>query len=345
LAFNNNVFSSISLSFQQHYNWSRQHEEAKAKRQQFERPDSTSKGMEREPMPEILGEGKESCDSVRKSFGARQTAGCFLVWWLYCSIAIRTINDKLPEFSHRSQFYGDWPLRLRRIQDGYQLIPITGRTGLLRFRCCIKATKLKQSMQLPAENPSHHLRVSPNIVGSGIDVVLSTFPLQNLRCISLKYKYIYKIKRTVMKPYIEWAMSITVAKPTTLNQNEREIFLNLLGKDSLNSSTAIFARHFLIYVTGSDSPSLRWPALSMEYRRACTQVPSQQQPPRYLHDDFTFSKVNMVMKHHRAGRDCSSQLDNLSKNLTTCERGSAQPRSVKCKISATTGHLLLRTQH
>jgi len=49
-----------------------------------------------------------------------------------------------------------------------------------------------------------------------------------------------------MKPYIEWAMLITVAKLTTLNQNEREIFLNLLGKDSLNSSTAIFARHFLI---------------------------------------------------------------------------------------------------
>jgi len=185
LVFNNNSSSSVSSSFQQHYNWSRQHEEAKAKRLQFERLNSTGKGTERELMPEILG---ESCDSVRKSFGARQTTGCFLVWWLYCSIAIRTINDRLPEFSHRSQFYGDWPLRLWCIQDGYQLIPITGRTGLLRFRCCIKATKPKQSVQLPAENPSHHLRASPNIVGSGIHVVLSTFPLQNWRRIYKKKK-------------------------------------------------------------------------------------------------------------------------------------------------------------
>jgi hypothetical protein len=158
--------------------------------------------------------------------------------------------------------------------------------------------------------------------------------------------YFQEINKIKWKPYTDSCNSTDdTALPCPPEEQDRQNFLEFLDRDSLDFIYCYYCKK-LHKPDLTDSEKDIRPFVDFNKRRACSQVHSYYKPHNYLHQDFTFSRAKNVMKHHRAGLDCTSLLKDLSRTVTNFRDTHTQQNSVTCRISLNdSGRLLVRAQH
>jgi hypothetical protein len=158
--------------------------------------------------------------------------------------------------------------------------------------------------------------------------------------------YFQEINKIKWKPYTDSCNSADdTALPCPPEEQDRQTFLEFLDRDSLDFIYCYYCKR-LHKPDLTDSEKDIRPFVDFHKRRTCSQVHSYYKPHNYLHQDFTFSRAKNVMKHHRAGLDCTSLLKDLSRTVTHFRDTHTQQNSVTCRISLNdSGRLLVRAQH
>jgi hypothetical protein len=160
------------------------------------------------------------------------------------------------------------------------------------------------------------------------------------------WAHLQEINKIKWKPYTNSCHSADdTALPCPPQEQDRQTFLEFLDRDSLDFIYCYYCKK--LHKPGlTDSEKDIRPFVDFHKRRACSQVHSYYKPHNYLHQDFTFSRAKNVMKHHRAGLDCTSLIKDLSRTVTKLRDTHTQQNSVTCRISLNdSGRLLVRAQH
>jgi hypothetical protein len=168
---------------------------------------------------------------------------------------------------------------------------------------------------------------------------------REIQC-KMGWVYFQEINKIKWKPYTDSCNSADdTALPCPPEEEDRQTFLELLDRGSLDFIYCYYCKR-LHKPDLTDSEKDIRPFVDFHKRRACSQVHSYYKPHNYLHQDFTFSRAKNVMKHHRAGLDCTPLLKVLSRTVTNFRDTHTQQNSVTCRISLhDSGRLLVRAQH
>jgi hypothetical protein len=147
------------------------------------------------------------------------------------------------------------------------------------------------------------------------------------------WAHLQEINKIKWKPYTNSCHSADdTALPCPPQEQDRQTFLEFLDRDSLDFIYCYYCKK--LHKPGlTDSEKDIRPFVDFHKRRACSQVHSYYKPHNYLHQDFTFSRAKNVMKHHRAGLDCTSLIKDLSRTVTKLRDTHTQQNSVTCRIS------------
>jgi hypothetical protein len=158
--------------------------------------------------------------------------------------------------------------------------------------------------------------------------------------------YFQEINKIKWKPYTDSCRSADdTALPCPPEEQDRQAFLEFLDRDSLDFIYCCYCKK-LHKTDRTDSEKDIRPFVPFHKRRACSQVHTYYKPHNYLHQGFTFAAAKNVMKHHRAGLNCTSLLKDISRTVTNIRESHTQQTSVTCRIAlGDSGRFLVRAQH
>jgi hypothetical protein len=160
--------------------------------------------------------------------------------------------------------------------------------------------------------------------------------------IKLGTRFLKEISKDIPPPPFDFSFLQPVERVPALTppQQEREDFLAMLDRDSLSLIYCYYCKKLHDPKKTLRTPN--WHHVSPDNQRRC-EVAEARPTHHWVHKDFNFSRMQMLMKRHKRGLDCNTELAALSKTCTTHRLGYTRQATTEAMIRD--GKLMMRIQH